>query len=209
MNSRSWVRSRDRRIAWCVAAPLFTLIGCIDWRRSLLYDAFSSTSIATQKPGRLRWPTILICAARAASLACNESESRDQPFVWTLHWQVPINGLPPVGSVTSNICPLASVKSRGGKLCKRRGERSHPSYYHPDFLGRIEELETTTINNGTLLYEDYPVRYFWFEFGWTIGASRGEETKFVLVECHVTGQFHGHPVTWKELDKKRRDLEDH
>jgi hypothetical protein len=100
-------------------------------------------------------------------------------------------------------------KKPWAQVVQETRERSHPSYYHPDFLGRIEELETTTINDGKLLYEDYPVRYFWHEFGQIIGASCGEETKFVLVEWYVTGQFHGHPVTRKELDKKRRDHEDH
>jgi hypothetical protein len=91
-------------------------------------------------------------------------------------------------------------------------DRSHKSYYHPAFLGRIEELETTTLHNGILLYEDGPVRYYWREFEEIIGASCGEVTMFILVECHMTGPFHGHPVTWEELRKKgasdedRRDL---
>jgi len=87
-------------------------------------------------------------------------------------------------------------------LVRETGQRGHKGYYHQDFLGQVEELETQALNGGILLSEEGPVRYYWAEFDRVIGASCGEETPFVLVEQHRSGPFHGHPVTWEELKRK-------
>ena len=46
------------------------------------------------------------------------------------------------------------------------------------------------------------VRHFWVSADRTIGASRGELTRFVYVVYSISGEFHGYPVTSDELRQK-------
>ena len=91
---------------------------------------------------------------------------------------------------------------------RETGERGHKSYYHQELRTQVEALETEALRNGRLLSDDGTVRYFWHEFDRNIGAAWGEETPFLLVEHHITGPFHGHPVAWTELKKKGANDED-
>ena len=44
------------------------------------------------------------------------------------------------------------------------------------------------------------LRYYWAKFDRVVGASRGQETAYLLVEHDAsTGDVHGHPVTRDEL----------
>jgi hypothetical protein len=104
--------------------------------------------------------------------------------------------------------PPNQRKKLWAQVVRETREPGHKGYYHPDFLGNIENLETSALERGHSLYEEGPVRYFWVEFVETIGASRGEETTLVLVEWHRNGYFHGHPVTWEELKRKGANDED-
>jgi hypothetical protein len=90
---------------------------------------------------------------------------------------------------------------------RETGANDAPAFYHQKWLASVEWLETQTLIEGTLLSDSGIKRYYWAEFGEVIGASRGEETKFILVEHHVGGHFHGHPVTWEELRDEGADYE--
>lgn len=85
---------------------------------------------------------------------------------------------------------------------RETGTRGHKSYYHQKLRSDVEQLETEALQKGKLLSDDGTVRYYWYEFDQIIGAACGEETRFLLVELHITGPFHGHPVVWAELKKK-------
>jgi hypothetical protein len=87
-------------------------------------------------------------------------------------------------------------------LVRETAERGHKGYYHPSLIGQIQNMETKALDEGKALHEHGPVRYCWLEFADVIGASEGQETKFLLVEHHQAGDFHGHPVTWDELKNK-------
>jgi hypothetical protein len=53
------------------------------------------------------------------------------------------------------------------------------------------------------------VRMFWREFldrDTPIGASDGQETRYVLVKYDCTGTVHGQPIARRELRKKGADL---
>ena len=98
--------------------------------------------------------------------------------------------------------PGERVKS-WDRLVRETRQRGHPSYYHPSLVGRIEEIEMRCLREGRLFSEVYPTRYYWMEFGFVVGASRGEETRFLLVEHDASsGDVHGHPVTRDELARK-------
>lgn len=90
------------------------------------------------------------------------------------------------------------------------GERGHKGYYHQKLVGQrqIEALEMRCLSDGRFLYERGPVRYYWFDYGEIIGASKGEQTTYVLIEYHQNGNVHGHPVTWQELRDKGANDED-
>jgi hypothetical protein len=113
---------------------------------------------------------------------------------------------PPVWKYYKKHLPPDARTKGWGQLVRETGESGHKGYYHTDLRGEIEALETLALESairlGRLLSEVWPKRYYWFEFDRIIGASRGEETRFVLVEHHQCGDFHGHPVTWEELKKR-------
>jgi hypothetical protein len=94
------------------------------------------------------------------------------------------------------------------QLVKASGEGARVGYYHQQLVGQVQALETEALENGRLLSDDGITRYFWHEFDQVIGAALGEETRFLLVEQHVTGDFHGHPVLWSELKRKGAKDED-
>ncbi len=93
--------------------------------------------------------------------------------------------------------------------------------YHPSLtLLAIEELEMSVFGeagevdqeagwNEILPRSRSNVRMFWREFTeleHSVGASRGVETKFVLVKYDMSGTLHGHPITRNELIRKGAEL---
>jgi len=104
--------------------------------------------------------------------------------------------------------PPNPERKKWAQVVKETAQPGHTSYYHPDMLGQIDRLELACQTDGLLLAERGPVRYYWCQFDGVIGASRGVETAFLLVEHHITGDLHGHPVTWDELKKKGARDED-
>lgn len=96
-----------------------------------------------------------------------------------------------------------SIKTKDWEsLVRETAERGHKGYYHHDLIGRIEEIETLCLEKGRFLYQRTTIRYYWMEFDHITGASSGRSTRFLLVEHHRSGHFHGHPVTWEELKSK-------
>jgi len=81
--------------------------------------------------------------------------------------------------------------------------KGHKGYYHPDVVAEIESLEMRCRHEGRELpYNGGPTRYYWLKFDRVIGASKGEETHYLLIGHALSGQVHGHPVTWQELKDK-------
>ncbi len=86
------------------------------------------------------------------------------------------------------------------QLVRETAEPGHKGYYHPDLREEIEAYEMACFQAQQLVSQTYPTRYYWAKFDRVVGASRGEETAYLLVEHDAsTGDVHGHPVTWDEL----------
>ncbi len=64
---------------------------------------------------------------------------------------------------------------------------------------QIQELEAKCIDEGN----DLGYGVYWFELNEIIGASCGQETRFILVRTN-TRTYHGYPVTEREIDEARR-----
>ena len=108
--------------------------------------------------------------------------------------------------------PVYEVDWRDVVRGMREGRKS-PARYHPSMttevirhleMGMIETNEDG-VTVGATEIEPRPnpnVRLFWREFNDTVGASNGEETRFVLVEYSQSGSVHGRPITWTELQRK-------
>jgi hypothetical protein len=91
---------------------------------------------------------------------------------------------------------VASTGKRGGKA--KYGP--HPRVTED----KIQEIEMSTVSGqGTELSrpKDH-VRAFWRKLDEIIGASKGQETRYVYVEYHLNGAVHGYPITEDELKAK-------
>jgi hypothetical protein len=67
----------------------------------------------------------------------------------------------------------------------------------------IEEIELHCVDHGTELPREHPTRRRYFiELDFVVGASKGEETRYVYAEWHSNGAVHGRPITPVELQKK-------
>jgi hypothetical protein len=77
-----------------------------------------------------------------------------------------------------------------------------PAFYHPNVVGRIEELEMLCVRTGEELGGHAFVRDFWLRFDFVVGASKGEETHYFLAEWASSGDVHGRPISAEELRRK-------
>jgi len=114
------------------------------------------------------------------------------PDDWPIVWQPWKKHIPP-----------REATSRWDEFIERTARKGSPSYYHPELGSKIRELETDCLMTGTPLEPSIPTkRYYWKRFDREVGASDGESTHFILVEHLISGEFHGHPRTWRELKRK-------
>ena len=64
------------------------------------------------------------------------------------------------------------------------------------------ELEMDCVMNGPFIREIRHKRMFYMDIGRIMGASAGEETRFLYAEWLTTGEVHGRPITVRELRNK-------
>jgi hypothetical protein len=116
--------------------------------------------------------------------------------------------------------PIGTRKHRSNK--KSNWERSitraftagqdQPAMFDPHLTDReIESMQLDCLREGMgkLIHDYCHKRVYYRKIDREIGASRGERTRFILVEYHNSGLVHGRPITATELkrDKKVRDDE--
>jgi hypothetical protein len=89
------------------------------------------------------------------------------------------------------------------KLVAGTGKTDGVARYHPVATRPEQErLETMVLNQGMMFREAQGKRWYYLEFDRIIGACSGEETRFIFVEWHSTGAFHGRPMSRKMLRQK-------
>jgi len=74
-------------------------------------------------------------------------------------------------------------------------------YYQGMTDAEQQALELRCVAQGNLIEEKGSVRSYYIDAGEIIGASEGEQTKFVYVEHHRLGTVHGSPITKHELER--------
>src|SRR5687768_5545777 len=72
-------------------------------------------------------------------------------------------------------------------------------------LEQVEAIEMSFPEHGRLIWEKPLIeRVYYLELLEIVGASRGEETRFVRVRWGIGGWVHGYPVTSDELEQELR-----
>jgi hypothetical protein len=67
------------------------------------------------------------------------------------------------------------------------------------------ELRCVQESGAAIIPPKHHVIEFFMEitdFGFSVGASNGEETDYIYVEYHQAGAVHGRPITWNQLQQK-------
>lgn len=65
-----------------------------------------------------------------------------------------------------------------------------------------QQMELSCIAQESPFRGDNTVRRFWMDAGKMIGASNGEETRYIMVEWKNSGEIHGRPISLSELRRK-------
>jgi hypothetical protein len=105
-------------------------------------------------------------------------------------------------SYPKHLPPPASRKE-WAQVVRDTARKGHKGYYHQNLIAEIEDLEMRCRREGQQLpYARGPTRYYWLKLDRVVGASKGEETHYLLVEHAISGEVHGHPMTWQELKEK-------
>ena len=79
----------------------------------------------------------------------------------------------------------------------------YPAKYVPAMTDREQKLlEISCIRAENLIVEKFSVRAYFMKVGRIVGASDGEETRFIYVEHRREGPVHGRPMTEDQLKKK-------
>ena len=91
-------------------------------------------------------------------------------------------------------------------IVAQTGKPRQPARYSPRMTGRIEDLELETVGQNELPQTRLNVHRFWRNAGTEIGASNGKRTTYIYVECNMSGDVHGRPITRDELKKKGAEL---
>ena len=86
------------------------------------------------------------------------------------------------------------------EIVRQTGQPGQPARYSP-YVSRkeIEQFETRSEELTALPQTRSNVYAFYGQFDVEVGASNGERTRFVYIECTVDGSIHGRPITWDEL----------
>lgn len=95
-------------------------------------------------------------------------------------------------------------------MIRRFGGKTVPAFYHPDYSSDAsrKDLEMLCVRNGTELNPGgaRTKRCFFMRMDSVVGASNGEETKYVYAEYLISGEVHGRPITAEELRRKGAHL---
>lgn len=90
------------------------------------------------------------------------------------------------------------VKDTGTQLGSGKGY----ARYLRNLPVSLMEIEMGCLDSGQELPVAGHVRRFFKEMPYVVGASNGEETRYVYVEWGSSGNVHGRPITRKELEQK-------
>lgn len=78
--------------------------------------------------------------------------------------------------------------------------------YHPDITPAVQAHLETQCLQRTPFNEVRHKRMYFGEVNRIVGASEGEETRYLYVECLTSGEAHGRPITAAELRRKGAQL---
>src|SRR5438105_1554421 len=114
--------------------------------------------------------------------------SSPQPVWLPPYWCDRAKHVPPAGAGWQTVVQLT-------------GRSNAPAVYHPGVSSAAERerLEMECVRLTQPFAVRGITRLHFMEFGDVIGASTGEETKFVYAEYHISGVVHGRPITRDEL----------